>query len=501
MATTSEAADLVRYELYIDGAWRPAQNGATFESINPFTGRPWALIPRAEAPDVEAALEAARRAAPAWRRTLGKERGRALRRIADVIAANVDHLGAIETRDNGKLIREMRGQVAGLPDYFNYWAGWADKITGSVVPLDKPSVFHYIAREPYGVIGAIVPWNSPLLLLTWKLAPALATGNVLVAKPSEYASASTLELARLISDGDILPRGVFSVVTGFGDGAGSALVGSPLVDKLAFTGGGATARHVARAAAENLVPLSLELGGKSPNIVFEDADFETAVKGVLAGIFGASGQTCIAGSRLLVQDSIADRFLARLADRTAQIKLGDPSDPLTEMGPVCFRAHLDRIEGFVNEAVHDGARVLAGGERPTGDSALGDGYFYRPTVLADVRPEMHVAQEEIFGPVLAVLRFRDEADAIRIANGTSYGLAAGVWTRDISRALTMANELESGIVWINTYRAASYASPWGGIKGSGYGRELGEDAIHEFTHAKSVWVELSREMADPFVVR
>ena len=496
---SEEPSDLARYQLFIDGGWTDAEGGKTFESVDPFKGVPWALLPAASAGDVDRAVRAARAAFPGWRATFGKDRARLLHALAGLIADRADHLAAVETRDNGKLIREMLGQVKSLPDYYRHWAGWADKITGEVVPLDKPDMFHYILREPRGVIAAIVPWNSPLLLLTWKLAPALATGNVMVVKPSEYASASTLEFARLVAEAGF-PKGVFNVVTGFGQPTGEALVKHPQIGYVAFTGGDAAGSKVAQSAAANLVPVSLELGGKSPNIVFEDASFESAVTGVLAGIFGASGQTCIAGSRLVIQRSIADRFVKRLVERAGSITLGDPSDPGTEMGPVCFPAHLERIEGFVRDAVAEGAKIAVGGRRP-GDPALSTGFFYLPTVLTAVRPEMRVAREEIFGPVLVVLPFDDEEGALRIANDSEYGLAAGLWTNDLSRAHRMAARLESGIVWINTYRAASYAAPWGGSKRSGYGRESSAEAIREYTQTKSVWVDLSGKIADPFVVR
>jgi acyl-CoA reductase-like NAD-dependent aldehyde dehydrogenase len=488
-----------RFRLFIDGQWCDAENGARFATMNPYTGEEWGSVAEASAADVDRAVSQAHAAFLDWRHTLGKDRAKLLHRIADLVEANAAALAATETRDNGKIIREMLGQVTSLPDYYRYWAGWADKVHGSVAALDKPEIFHYTVREPLGVIGAITPWNSPLLLLTWKLAPALATGNTMVVKPSEHASASTVEFARLVERAG-LPAGVFNVVTGGPDTA-QALVRHPKLAKVAFTGGGATARLVAKSAAENLVPLSLELGGKSPNIVFNDADLNAALKGVTAGIFGASGQTCIAGSRLLVQADIADDFLAALVEKTSRIRLGDPSDPDTEMGPVCFPEHLERIRGVVDDAVVAGARLMTGGRIPKPSDAIGNGYFYEPTIVSELRPEMPIVQEEIFGPVLAVITFNDEEEAVALANNSVFGLASGVWTQNVHRAHRMVQALESGIVWVNTYRAASYAAPWGGYKQSGYGRESSAEAIAEYTQVKSVWIELTGQMGDPFAVR
>jgi (Z)-2-((N-methylformamido)methylene)-5-hydroxybutyrolactone dehydrogenase len=499
MASVSTA--LTTYQMFINGAWVDAASGQSFESLNPYTGQPWATIPDGQEPDVDRAVEAARKALdhPDWRRMPPMQRGHLLRRLADLLRDNAEHLGQVETRDNGKLIREMLGQARALASYYHYYAGLADKILGETIPLENTAVFNYTLREPVGVVGIITPWNSPLLILSFSLAAALATGNTVVVKPSEHTSASTLEFAKLVQAAGF-PPGVFNVVTGFGKTAGGALVRHPGVNKIVFTGGAETGKVIAQLAASHITPVLLELGGKSPNIIFDDASIPNAVNGCIAGIFAASGQTCIAGSRLFLHAKVHDAFVERLVERAKRIKLGDPSSLASEMGPMATTDQLHKVQGFVDSAVQEGAELVYGGTRPE-DPALRQGWFFLPTIFDSVRNDMYLAQEEVFGPVLGVLKFHEEEELIALANQTRYGLAAGIWTNDIKRAHRVARDLKAGTVWINTYRAISYASPFGGYKQSGYGRELGWEAVREFTQVKSVWVDLAETVPDPFALR
>ncbi|MET0456706.1 MAG: aldehyde dehydrogenase [Mycobacterium sp.] len=476
---------------YIGGEW-VVGSGPQFTSVDPYTGEDWVQLTEASATDVTAAITAAERAAQEWAHTPGVERGRLMDRLATAITDNLEWLAEIETRDSGKAYRENKAQIAFAARNYHFHAGNADKLTGEYKPLDTDDMVDFTSREPIGVTALITACNSPMSQLANKLAPALAAGNTAVIKPSEHASTSTLEFARLVDELGF-PPGVINVVVGSSD-TGAALTGDPRVGLISFTGGVGTARRVATNAAQNLVPCVFELGGKSANIIFDDADVDRAVVGAIAGIFAAGGQTCIAGSRLLVQEGIYDAVVEELKVRAQAIRLGDPMDPETDMGPITHRVQRDYVLQRIDEAVEDGARLVTGGRSETSSPAL----FVAPTVFADVHPDMRLAQQEVFGPVLAVLPFGDDDDAVRIANGTNYGLASGIWTQNVTRAHRVAKRLAAGTVWVNTYRASAAQAPFGGVKQSGYGRERGTDALLEYTRTKNVMIDLSDATRDPF---
>jgi (Z)-2-((N-methylformamido)methylene)-5-hydroxybutyrolactone dehydrogenase len=494
------SASVKRFGLFIDAREVAADDCESIPVMNPANGQTWASIPDSGPDQIDRAVTAATKAYHNhWRSTAPSERARLLRALADVIDDRAEELARTEVRDNGKLLREMRAQLRALPGWYRYFAGLADKIHGETIPMDDASLFNFTLREPLGVIACLTPWNSPLLLGTWKFAPALAAGNTIVVKPSEHASVSTLEFAECFAAAGF-PPGVFNVVTGMGKTAGMALISHPDVARVCFTGSGAAGSQVAAAATSRFVPVTLELGGKSPNILFGDAPVDAAVSGLLAGIFAAGGQTCVAGSRALIHRSIYEAVLDRLVERVERISLGDPMEAATEMGPIANPPQLAKVESYVAVGTADGARLVAGGHRPETKS-LKAGLYFEPTVFADANNQMRIAREEIFGPVLAVIPFEDESEAVEIANNTPYGLAAGIWTVDVGRAHRVARMLDAGTVWINTYRAVAPNMPFGGFKDSGIGTENGSQAVNDFTRLKSVWLETEPSVGDPFAIK
>src|SRR6056297_2891399 len=487
------------YKMLINGEWVPSSDGGTFPSMNPATGEAWAEIPEASAEDVNRAVRVAQAACydGPWAKMSATQRGHCLRRLADLLAERSEALGETETRDTGKMFKETRWQAKYIGEFYHFFAGAADKIHGETLPIDKPDMFVFTDREPQGVIAAVVPWNSQLFLAAVKIGPALAAGNSVVLKASEHASAAMLEFGEMIAKAGI-PDGVVNIVTGHGDPCGKVLTSHPLVARVSFTGGPASARHVIGNTRENFAEISLELGGKSPFIVFDDADIASAVNGSVGGIFAASGQSCVAGSRLIVHEDVADEFLDRMAEVARGVTIGDPMAEDTDMGPLCTQGQMDNIEREVARAVEEGGKIICGGKRADAGSDL----FYEPTIIDCPSPDLHIVDTELFGPVLSVLRFRTEEEALALANDTVHGLAAGIFTRDSARALRMSRAVRAGIVWVNTYRAVSPIAEFGGMKTSGYGRESGFQAVYDYTRPKTVWINTSSEpLASQFVSR
>jgi len=475
--------------LLIDGAWRPATGGDTLAVENPATEETVATVASASREDIDLAVASARAALDGpWGRMSARERGRLLWRLGERLMERADEVARLETLHNGKPIFESRQiEIPAAAECFQYFAGWADKLHGETIPV-KGNYLAYTLREPVGVVAAIVPWNFPLLLASWKLAPALACGNTVLLKPATQTPLTALALGELALEVG-LPPGVLNVVTGPGSRVGRQIVEHPGIDKIAFTGDTSTGREIMRGSAKTLKRITLELGGKSPNIVLADADLDAAVRGATLGIFYGNGEVCAAGSRLLVDRSIKDAFVEKVVARTRKMQPGDPMNPKTRLGAISSAAHLERILGYVETARREGARLVTGGERV--DIGTGKGYFVQPTVFADVTPDMSIAREEVFGPVLATIEFADLDEAISRANESEYGLAAGIWTRDIKKAHYVARRLQAGTVWVNTYNVYDTAVPFGGYKQSGYGREMGMHALEHYTQVKSVWVDLN----------
>ncbi|MER8604341.1 aldehyde dehydrogenase [Mesorhizobium sp. M1233] len=487
-----------QFRNYIDGSF--VEVAATFDSIDPSTGAPWAKMPAASSDDVDRAVEAAHRAlgSGTWPAMTATARGKLLVRLGDLVVANADRLAELETRDTGKIIRETRAQIAYVGDYYRYYGGLADKHEGSFVPIDKADMEVTIRPEPIGVVAAIVPWNSQLFLSAVKLGPALAAGCTSVLNPAEDGPAPLLAFAELVHEAGF-PAGTVNILTGFGHDCGHRLTSHRLVARVAFTGGPSTARQIVRNTAENLAFTTLELGGKSPVVVFADADLDSAANAVVAGIFAATGQSCVAGSRLLVQRSVKDEFLARLKRKAEAIRIGDPQDPAIEMGPLATSRQREWIEKIIAESLAAGGQLVTGGIRPAG---MADGFYYAPTIIDAPDQTLACVREELFGPVLCVLAFDGEAEALSLANDTKFGLASGVFTTNLAKAHRRARGIHAGVVWINTYRAVSPLVPFGGYGQSGLGREGGLDAIRDYTRSKSVWIRTSDDpIPDPFVMR
>jgi acyl-CoA reductase-like NAD-dependent aldehyde dehydrogenase len=492
-------SDIKNYQMLINGDWVASSDGGTFDSVNPTTGEIWSRIPEATEADVNLAVETAHLAFTKgpWSKLTPTERGKCLRKLGDLLAEKSEGLGRTESIDTGKMLKETRWQAKYIADFFHFFAGCADKVNGETLPIDKPDMFVFTKREPLGVVAAVVPWNSQLFLVAVKLGPALAAGNTVVLKASEHASAAMLDFGKLIEKAGI-PPGVVNIVTGHGEPCGRALTGHPLVARVSFTGGPNAARHVLENVKRNFAEVSLELGGKSPFIVFDDANIESAVNASIAGIFGATGQSCVAGSRLYLHEGIADEFLEKITALTRQIVIGDPLAEETQMGPLCTISQLENIQREVAYAQEQGGKILVGGKQPEGMGGL----FYEPTIIECPRQDLRIVDTELFGPVLSVQRFKTEEEVLELANDSELGLAAGIFTQNAARSLRMANAVRAGIVWVNTYRVVSPIAEFGGVKGSGHGRESGFQAIYDYTRPKTIWMNTSDEpMANPFVMR
>jgi len=490
---------LKQYKMFIDGEWVDSDTKKTFETLNPENNKPWAVVPEASANDVDRAVKAAQKAFEGeWPKLLPRERAKYLRAIASQLRENAELLGKIETIDTGKLFRETKTQANYIAEYYDYFAGLTDKVEGTVLPIDKPDMQVITTRIPIGVIAAIIPWNSQMLLTAVKLAPALAMGNTVVIKSSELAPATMFEFVKLIEKTGI-PKGVVNVISGFGDPCGKALTSHTLVERIAFTGGPETARHIIKNSAENLSQVSLELGGKSPVAVFEDADQDNALNGITAGIFGASGQSCIAGSRLYLQNKIYDNFLNKLIERANKIKLGGPMDLGTQMGPLASFKQLEIIEKTIKLTIEQGGKLRCGGKRHT---LSNKGYYFPATIIECENHNLPTAENELFGPVLSVMKFETEEEVINKMNDNQYGLSSGVYTKDLGRGLRVSKAIRAGITFVNTYRLISPSAPFGGIKDSGYGKEAGIDSIKDYTRVKTTWFYTSDEPTlDPFSMR
>jgi len=491
-------SEIKNFKMYINGEWVESSSGKKIETLNPETNKVWATVPEASEADVDKAVKAAQKAFDgSWSKLHPRERAKFLRNIAEQLRSNAEHLGKIETIDTGKLFKEIKTQATYIAEYYDYYAGLADKVEGTVVPIDKPNMQVTTTRIPIGVIAAIIPWNSQMLLTAVKLAPALAMGNTVVIKASELAPVTLLEFAKLIENAG-LPKGVVNVITGLGEPCGRTLTTHDLVEKIAFTGGPETARHIIRNSADNLSQVSLELGGKSPVVLFNDADQENALNGITAGIFAASGQSCIAGSRLYIQSKIYDEFLDKLVKKAEGIKLGSPMDPDTQMGPLNSFKQLENIEKNIKATVEQGGKIRCGGKRST---ISNEGYYFPATIIECENHNLPTAENELFGPVLSVMKFENEEEAIHQMNDNQYGLSSGIYTTNLVRAMRVSTAVRAGIVFVNTYRLISPSAPFGGIKDSGYGKEAGIESIKEYTRIKTTWFNSSEDpMDDPFTM-